>query len=219
MNIDGLGKAVASQLVEKGYVQSVADIYELRMEQLLELEKFKQKSAQNLLNAIQNSKGNNLDKLLFGLGIRNIGEKAAALLAEQFRTMDAIAAADVEQIAKIEGFGQVMAESVVAFFSKEGTADLLARLKEAQVNMEWIGQEKGDALAGMTLVVTGTLPTLSRSEAEALIVNNGGKASGSVSKKTAYVVAGEAAGSKLTKAQQLGIPVLTEEEFLQLLGQ
>ena len=133
--------------------------------------------------------------------------------------MDAIAAADVEQIAKIEGFGQVMAESVVAFFSKEGTADLLARLKEAQVNMEWIGQEKGDALAGMTLVVTGTLPTLSRSEAEALIVNNGGKASGSVSKKTAYVVAGEAAGSKLTKAQQLGIPVLTEEEFLQLLEQ
>ncbi|WP_395152083.1 NAD-dependent DNA ligase LigA [uncultured Allofournierella sp.] len=219
MNIDGLGKAVASQLVEKGYVQSVADIYELTMEQLLELEKFKQKSAQNLLNAIQNSKGNNLDKLLFGLGIRNIGEKAAALLSEQFRTMDAIAAADVEQIAKIEGFGQVMAESVVAFFSKEGTADLLARLKEAQVNMEWIGQEKGDALAGMTLVVTGTLPTLSRSEAEALIVNNGGKASGSVSKKTAYVVAGEAAGSKLTKAQQLGIPVLTEEEFLQLLEQ
>ena len=217
MDIDGLGKAVAAQLVSKGYVHSAADLYELTEEQLMTLEKFKEKSARNLLNAIEASKGNNLDKLLFGLGIRNIGEKAAALIAEHFRSMQAVREAGEEQLSEIDGFGAVMAQSVVAFFAKEGTEDLIRRLADAGVNMEWHGEEKTDKLAGKTIVVTGTLPTLSRSEAEALITKNGGKASGSVSKKTAYVLAGEAAGSKLTKAQQLGVPVIDEETFLQMI--
>ena len=187
------------------------------MEQLLTLEKIKEKSAANLLQAIQRSKQNNLDKLLFGFGIRNIGDKAAALLAEHFGSMQAIREATIESISEIDGFGGVMAQSVVEFFAKDGTTDLIHRLADAGVNMQWKGEPKGDKLAGKTLVVTGTLETLSRNEAEALIVKNGGKASGSVSKKTSYVVAGAAAGSKLTKAQSLGVTVLTEAEFLAML--
>ena len=210
MAIDGLGEAVAIQLTEKNLVHTVADLYSLQEEQLLTLDKFKKKSAQNLLAAIEYSKSNNLDKLLFGLGIRNIGDKAAALLAEHFGSMEALRTASVEQMCEIDGFGAVMAQSVREFFDKEGTSDLLTRLEAAGVNMKWTGTPKGTALAGKTLVVTGTLPTLSRQEAEALIVQNGGKAAGSVSKKTSYVVAGTAAGSKLTKAQSLGIPVIDE---------
>ena len=219
MAIDGLGEAVAVQLTERGFVHTVADLYSLTKEQLLQLDKFKDKSAQNLLDAIEASKQNNLDKLVFGLGIRNIGDKAAAQLAEHFGAMQALAAASGEEIAAIDGIGAVMAQSVTEFFARSGTADLLARLQAAGVNMEWHGEKKGTALAGMTLVVTGTLPHLSRQEAEALIVQNGGKASGSVSKKTSYVVAGEAAGSKLTKAQTLGIPILDEAGLYRLIGQ
>ena len=219
MAIDGLGEAVAVQLTERGFVHTVADLYSLTKEQLLQLDKFKDKSAQNLLDAIEASKQNNLDKLVFGLGIRNIGDKAAAQLAEHFGSMQALAAASGEEIAAIDGIGAVMAQSVTEFFARSGTADLLARLQAAGVNMEWHGEKKGTALAGMTLVVTGTLPHLSRQEVEALIVQNGGKASGSVSKKTAYVVAGEAAGSKLTKAQTLGIPILDEAGLYRLIGQ
>ena len=219
MAIDGLGEAVAVQLTERGFVHTVADLYSLTKEQLLQLDKFKDKSAQNLLDAIEASKQNNLDKLVFGLGIRNIGDKAAAQLAEHFGAMQALAAASGEEIAAIDGIGAVMAQSVTEFFARSGTADLLARLQAAGVNMEWHGEKKGTALAGMTLVVTGTLPHLSRQEAEVLIVQNGGKASGSVSKKTAYVVAGEAAGSKLTKAQTLGIPILDEAGLYRLIGQ
>ena len=219
MAIDGLGEAVAVQLTERGFVHTVADLYNLTKEQLLQLDKFKDKSAQNLLDAIEASKQNNLEKLVFGLGIRNIGDKAAAQLAEHFGAMQALAAASGEEIAAIDGIGAVMAQSVTEFFARSGTADLLARLQAAGVNMEWHGEKKGTALAGMTLVVTGTLPHLSRQEAEALIVQNGGKASGSVSKKTAYVVAGEAAGSKLTKAQTLGIPILDEAGLYRLIGQ
>ena len=217
MDIDGLGTAVATQLVEKDLVHSAADLYDLTLEQLLTLEKFKEKSATNLLHAIENSKQNNLDKLLFGFGIRNIGDKAAALLGEHFGSMDALRQATAEQMCEIDGFGEVMAQSVLEFFAKDGTTDLLNRLARDGVNMQWTGEKKGTALAGMTLVVTGTLPTLSRQEAEALITQNGGKAAGSVSKKTSYVVAGEAAGSKLTKAQTLGIPVLDEAGLYQLI--
>ena len=184
MDIEGLGEAVATQLVEKELVHSAADIYTLTR---------------------------------FGFGSRNIGDKAAALLAEHFGTLQAIREATAEQVSQIDGFGGVMAQSVVEFFAKEGTADLVHRLADAGVNMQWKGEPKGDKLAGKKLVVTGTLETLSRNEAEALIVKNGGKASGSVSKKTAYVVAGAAAGSKLTNAQALGVPVLTEQEFLAML--
>ena len=219
MAIDGLGEAVAIQLTDRGLVHTVADLYTLRQEDLLQLDKFKQKSANNLLAAIENSKRNNLDKLVFGLGIRNIGDKAAAQLAEHFGSMQALAAASAEEIAAIDGIGAIMAESVTEFFAKAGTVDLLARLRAAGVNMDWHGEKKGTALAGMTIVVTGTLPTLSRQEAEALIARNGGKASGSVSKKTAYVLAGEAAGSKLTKARSLGVPVIDEAAFLRMLDQ
>ena len=217
MDIDGLGKKVAEQLVNKGLVHSAADLYDLTREQLLTLDKFKEKSADNLLAAIEASKQNNLDKLIFGLGIRNIGDKAAALLAEHFGSMEKLRAATAEQMAEIDGFGGVMAESVLAFFAREGTADLLARLEQSGVNMQWTGEEKTTLLAGMTIVVTGTLPSLSRVQAEELIVKNGGKASGSVSKKTSYVLAGEAAGSKLTKANTLGVPVIDEAEFLRMI--
>ena len=219
MDIDGLGTMVATQLVDKGLVHSAADLYDLTIEQLLTLEKFKEKSANNLLQAIEASKQNNLDKLMFAFGIRNIGDKAAALLAEHFGSLQAIREATEEQIGEIDGFGGVMAQSVTEFFAKDGTTDLVHRLADAGVNMQWKGEPKGDKLTGKTLVVTGTLETLSRSEAEALIVKNGGKASGSVSKKTAYVVAGAAAGSKLTKAQALGVPVLTEAEFLAMIAE
>lgn len=218
MAIDGLGEAVAVQLTEKGLVHTVADLYSLREEDLLTLDKFKEKSARNLLGAIETSKGNNLDKLLFGLGIRNIGDKAAALLAEHFGSMEALRKATAEELCAIDGFGAVMAQSVLEFFAKDGTTDLLQRLESAGVNMQWTGEKKGTALAGKTLVVTGTLPTLSRQEAEALITQNGGKAAGSVSKKTSYVVAGTAAGSKLTKAQTLGIPVIDEAGLYALIA-
>ena len=218
MDIDGLGPAVAKQLTERGFVHTAADIYDLTQEQLLTLEKFKEKSAANLLAAIEASKENGLDRLLFALGIRNIGSKAAALLAEHFGTMDAVASASQEALNEIDGFGGVMAESVLDFFAKEGTQDLLRRLRDAGVNMNYNGPEKTDKLAGKTIVVTGTLPTLSRTQAEALITQNGGKAASSVSKKTSYVLAGEAAGSKLTKAQSLGVPVIDEAAFLALVG-
>lgn len=219
MAIDGLGEAVAVQLTEKGLVRTVADLYSLREDDLLTLDKFKEKSARNLLGAIEASKNNNLDKLLFGLGIRNIGDKAATLLAEHFGSMQALRDATAEDMCAIDGFGAVMAQSVVEFFAKDGTADLLTRLQSAGVNMQWTGAKKGTALAGKTLVVTGTLPNLSRQEAEALITQNGGKAAGSVSKKTSYVVAGQAAGSKLTKAQALGIPVIDEAGLYALIAE
>ncbi len=218
MDIDGFGPAVAAQLTERGLVRTAADIYDLTLEQLLTLDKFKEKAAANLLEAIAASKQNGLDRLLFALGIRNIGSKAAALLAERFGTMEAVEAATEEALNEIDGFGGVMTESVLDFFAKEGTRDLLRRLRAAGVNTRYNGPEKTDRLAGKTIVVTGTLPTLSRMQAEALISQNGGKAASSVSKKTSYVLAGEAAGSKLTKAQALGIPVLNEAEFMDLIG-
>ncbi len=217
MDIEGMGEAVCAQLVQLAYVQNVAEIYELTMEQLLSLDKFKEKAAGNLMAAIQSSKENNLGRLLFGLGIRNIGDKAAELLAEHFGSMEALREASEEDIAAIDGFGGVMAKSVADFFRRPGTSDLLARLEAAGVNMRHTSTKVAEKLAGKTLVVTGTLPSLSRQQAEALIVNNGGKAAGSVSKKTAYLVAGEAAGSKLAKAQQLGVPVLDEAAFLAML--
>lgn len=218
MGIDGLGEAVARQLVEKKLITNVADIYLLKKEDLLTLDKFKDKSAENLLNAIQKSRANNLDKLLYGLGIRNIGDKAAALLAEHFGSMQSIQNAEIDEISSIDGFGQVMAQSVTRFFKANGTQDLITRLADAGLNMKWHGEKKTAILQGKIFVITGTLEHMSRNDAEALITNNGGKASGSVSQKTSFVLAGEAAGSKLAKAQALGIPVITEAEFLNMLS-
>lgn len=217
MNIDGLGEAVSTQLVDKNIITTIADIFNLSKEQLLSLDKFKDKSADNLIAAINDAKKRNLDKLIFGLGIHNIGEKAAYLLAQRFKDIDKLQSASLEEINEIDGFGDIMAQSVVEFFAKDGTKDLIKQLRNANVNLSFEGEALGDTLLGKTVVVTGSLPTLSRMEAEALVVKHGGKASGSVSKKTSYVLAGEAAGSKLTKANELGITILSEEMFLNLL--
>ncbi len=217
MDIDGLGVAVTTTLVEKGYVKNTADIYALTKEQLLTLGKDVGVFADNLLFAIEQSKTRGAHKLLFALGIRHIGEKGALLLAENFLNIKVLFDADKEKLSAIDGFGGIMADSVIDFFAKDGTRDLIDRLENAGVSLEYKGEPKGTALSGLTIVVTGTLPTLSRTQAEELIVKNGGKASSSVSKKTSYVLAGEAAGSKLKKAGELGVMVIDEQEFLKMI--
>ena len=217
MNIEGLGEAVVMQLADKQLIKDVADIYYLTVEDALKLDGFKDKSANNLIKAIENSKGNNMDKLIFAFGIRNVGEKAARMLCEEFKTIENLINASVEDIIKIDGFGEIVAKSVVNYFASENVQNIISRLKEKGVNTNFVSTVESDVLKGKTIVVTGTLPTLSRDAAEKLIIDNGGKASSSVSKKTSYVLAGEKAGSKLDKANQLGIPVITEEEFLNMI--
>jgi DNA ligase (NAD+) len=214
MDIDGLGPAVLELLVENNLVCKVDDLYTLKKAQLSGLEGLGDKSADNLISAIAASKGNDLYRVIFGLGIRHIGQKAAKLLANRFGTMQAVMDASVEEIAAIDGFGDIMAQSVVSFFSLEQSRLLIERLGSCGVNMTAHRDETADdRFAGMTFVLTGTLPTLKRDEASAMIEKYGGKTSGSVSKKTSVVLAGEDAGSKLTKAQQLGIRIIDENEF------
>ena len=215
MNIDGLGEANMKLLVEKELVSSPADLYLLRKEQLTGLERFADRSAENLINAIQASKNNEADRLLHALGIRNIGQRAAVLLCEKFGSIDSLMAADKDDIMSIEGFGDVMAESVYDSLREPHMAELISRLREYGVNMTYSKKAStDDRFAGMTFVLTGTLPTMKRDEAKALIESFGGKVSGSVSKKTTFVVAGEDAGSMLTKAQELGVEILSEEDLL-----
>lgn len=218
MNIDGLGESIVYQLAEKQLIKDVGDLYYLTFEQALTLEGFKNKSAKNLIAAIEASKQANLDKLIFAFGIRNIGEKAAALLAEKFNTLDSLTAAKVEDITEIDGFGEIGAKSVVEYFEKDTVKLVIQKLKDAGVNTQYKSSRTSDILSGKTFVVTGTLPNLSRDEAEKLIADNGGKAASSVSKKTSYVLAGEKAGSKLEKAKTLGIPVIDEQEFLNMIN-
>ena len=216
MNIDGLGPAIVETLLEQDLIKSVADLYELKVEQLIELDNFKEKSATNLISAIKKSKKNPLDRLIFGLGIPNIGQASAKLLCDKFEDLDNIMSASVEHISGIEGFGEIMAQSVVKTLSEPHMIKLIQRLKAYGVNTEYEKVQVDSRFEGKTFVLTGTLPTLKRSEAKAIIEKFGGKASGSVSKKTDFVIAGEEAGSKLTKAQELGIPILTEQEFLDM---
>lgn len=218
MDIDGLGPAVLELLVREGLVSYAYDLYTLTLESIADLDGLGKKSAENLLAAIEKSKSNDLYRVIYGLGIRHIGEKAAKLLAQRFGMMDAILSATEEDILSIEGFGTVMAKGIVAFFSMAPSRDLISRLEQAGVNMTAQNSGHDDRFAGKTFVLTGTLPTLTRSEASALIERHGGKTSGSVSKKTDYVLAGEEAGSKLVKAQQLGIEILTEEQFKEMLS-
>lgn len=218
MNIDGLGESIVYQLAESNLIKDVGDLYSLTFEQALSLEGFKDKSAQNLITAIENSKQANLDKLIFAFGIRNIGEKAAALLAEKFDTLDNLINADMQSIIEIDGFGEIGAKSVTEYFAKDTVKLVIQKLKAAGVNMQYKSSRASDILSGKTFVVTGTLPSLSRDEAEKLIADNGGKAASSVSKKTSYVLAGEKAGSKLEKAKTLGIPVIDEAEFLNMIN-
>ena len=217
MDIEGLGPAVVLQLTALDLVKKPSDIYRLQASQIANIERMGEKSANNLIAAIENSKQNPLWRLIFGLGIRHIGEKAAKLLEGAFENLDEMATAPLEAFQNIEGFGEVMAQSLCSFFALEGTKELLAELKELGLNFTAAKKEATGELSGKTFVLTGTLPTLKREEAKEMIEAAGGKVSGSVSKKTNYVVAGEAAGSKLTKAGDLGIPVLTEEQLLALL--
>ncbi|MEG1383995.1 MAG: NAD-dependent DNA ligase LigA, partial [Oscillospiraceae bacterium] len=217
MDIDGLGEATVDQLISTGLVTNAADIFELSREQLMSLDKFKDKSADNLIAAISACKANNLDRLLFAIGIRNVGQKAATLICEKFNDMDSIMSAQTETISQIDGIGPIIAQSVVKFFGTQGALDLVNRLKELGLNMNYKSSRQSNIFEGKTFVVTGTLETLSRDEANALVESNGGKASGSVSKKTSYVLAGENAGSKLAKAQELDVAVLSEQEFLDML--
>ena len=217
MDMDGLGPAVLEQLVAKGLIASPADLYFLPMEQVREMERMGEKSAQNLAAAVERSRQNDLYRLIYAMGIPHAGLKAAKLLAGHFHTMEKLIAASEEELAAIEGFGPIMAKSVRAYFDLAGTAHLISRLKEAGVNMTAQSTAQDLRLAGKTFVLTGTLPTLTRQEATELVERYGGKTSSSVSKKTGYVIAGEDAGSKLTKAQQINVPILSEEEFLKLL--
>ncbi len=217
MNIDGLGPANMKLLTETGLVKSPADLYLLKKEQLMSLDRFAEKSAENLITAIENSKNAELDRLVHALGIRNIGQRAATLLCEKFGDMDSLLSAGMDDVSAIEGFGDVMAESVVKAFSEPHMRELIDKLRQAGVNMTYTKQSTGDdRFAGATFVLTGTLPTMKRDEAKKLIESFGGKVTGSVSKKTSYVVAGEEAGSKLTKAQELGITILSENDLLNM---
>lgn len=216
MNIDGLGEAVVKQLVDVGFVKTVADLYTLDIQELTELERFGRKSAENLLNSIENSKKNDLSRLIFALGIKGIGSRAAVLLCERFGNMDAIMAASEEEIVGIEKFGDILAKSVYTAMREPHRKELIARLKALGLNMTYESAKISDKFAGLTFVLTGTLPTLKREQAKEMIEKLGGKCSGSVSKKTSYVLAGEEAGSKLDKANELGITVINEEQFLKM---
>ncbi len=213
MDIEGLGPAVLEQLVETGLVSRIDELYTLEREKIQKLEGKGDKSADNLLSAIEASKEADLSRLLFALGIRHIGQKAAKLLAMRFGTMDAVIAATREDILSIDGFGDVMADNVLAFFALEPSRELIASLQAAGVNMTCRTQTVDRRFEGMTFVLTGTLPTLTRDEAAALIEQYGGKTAGSVSKKTSVVLAGESAGSKLKKAQELGVRIIDQAEF------
>ncbi len=217
MDIEGLGPAVVDVLLEEGVIHSACDLYTLPRDRVAAIERMGEKSADNLIAAIEKSKQNDLYRVIYALGIRHIGEKAAKLLAKRFGTMQAIMDTDEETMSSIDGFGTVMAHSVYEFFARPASRELVARLAELGVNMTDLTEREDDRFAGITFVLTGTLPSMTRKEASDLIEKFGGKTASSVSKKTGYVLAGEDAGSKLTKARQLGVPVLTEAEFIKMI--
>ena len=217
MDIDGLGERVLRALVDNSLISSPLDLYRLSKENIMTLEKKKDKSAENLINAIEKSKSNDLYRIVFALGIRHIGQKAAKILADKFRTLDNIANANIEDISSIDGFGDIMAESVYKYFQLEESKKLVEEIKSLGINTENLSEPKSidesNPFFNKTFVITGTLPNYKRTEAAAIIESMGGKVSSSVSKKTDYVLAGEDAGSKLTKAQSLGVKIIDENEF------
>lgn len=220
MNISGLGVRVVSQMFEKGLVKDVADLYKLTEEDLYQLDKIKEKSAHNIVTAIDQSRGNSFERLLFGLGIRHVGSKAAASLAAEFETIERLMQATKEEIMAVEGMGDIIADSVVAYFQLPEVKDLIEEFRLNGVNLTYLGKKKAEVAAvdsvwnGKTVVLTGKLTHYNRNEATEMIEALGGKVTGSVSKKTDWIVAGEEAGSKLAKAQSLGIPVWTEEDMV-----
>jgi DNA ligase (NAD+) len=217
MNIEGLGEAVVQQLLERGLVHSIADLYSLNLEQLIGLERFAEKSARTLLDEIEASKHAGLARVLGGLGIRFVGERTAKLLAEEFGSLEALRAATAEELERVEEVGPRISQAILEFFAQPANEALVETLRAAGVEMTAEKKQRTAQLAGLTFVLTGTLPTLTREEAKARIEAAGGKTAGSVSKKTSYVVAGEEAGSKLEKALELKIPVLDEAGLLLLL--
>jgi DNA ligase (NAD+) len=217
MNIDGMGPAVIKLLLKEGLISKVSDLYSLRAEDIERLERMGKKSAENLISAIEKSKEQGLDKLIYALGIRNIGEKAAKILASHFGDIEKLFSATQEELTSLEDFGAVMAEDVIKFFAHPGTREFIDELTAHGVTTKYESDKKGDFLSGLTFVLTGTLPTLSRQDASKIIESYGGKCSGSVSKKTNVVLAGAEAGSKLAKAQSLGIRIIDEEEFLKII--
>lgn len=219
MDMEGLGPAVLEQLVAHQLVSSPVDLYSLNKEALVDLERMGEKSAENLLNAVEKSKGNDFYRFIYALGIRHIGLRAAKLLTQRFPTIDQILKATPEEIAAIDGFGQIMAESAAYYFSLPETRTLIDSFRTKGVNLESFEKVESKDLrfSGKTFVLTGALPTYTRAEAGKMIEDRGGKVSSSVSKKTSFVLAGEEVGSKLTKAQKLGVPIISEEEFLAML--
>ncbi|HCG68458.1 MAG TPA: DNA ligase (NAD(+)) LigA [Clostridiales bacterium] len=218
MNIEGLGPQIIELLISAGLVRTAPDLYELKPEQLVSLERMGELSARNLTDAISRSKTAGLERLIYALGIRNIGEVAAAAMAARFGTLDGCIAATYDELCSIEDFGDITARCVLNFFSHPQNIELCRRLTAAGLVTESTAKKADDSLAGQTFVLTGTLPNMTRDEASALIKAHGGKVSGSVSKKTSYVVAGEEAGSKLTKARELGVAVIDEAALLSMLG-
>ena len=219
MNILGLGDNIIEELLERGLIQNIADLYELTNEDFESMKKNGKKFAQNLIDSINNSRSNDLYRLITGLGIRNIGVKAAKSLAKHFKTMDGLMQAEIEELVGIEDMGEIMAKSVYDFFHEPQTIDLINRFKVLGLNMETLEEEGTDTrFEGMTFVLTGSLEGYSRNEAEDIIEKFGGKTSSSVSKNTTYVIAGEDAGSKLDKAQKLGISVISEKEFNEMIA-
>lgn len=222
MNMEGFGPSAVEALISEGYIKNIADIYHLKehREQLIEEGIIgKEKSVDNVLHAIEASKGNDIDRLITGLGIKNVGKQSAKTLALHFSSIEEIANADAEALMELPDFGQIVAESVMEFFQREKTQTLLSQLAESGVNMKSLAAQtrRDDRFAGKTFVLTGTLPSMKRDEAQAIIEAFGGKCSGSVSKKTSYVLAGDEAGSKLTKAQSLGVEIIDEAQFKEMI--
>lgn len=217
MDIEGMGDAVLETFLNKGIIEKISDIYRLDYDKIAALEGMGTKSAENIRNAVEKSKSNDLSKLLFAFGIRHIGQKASKLLADNFHTLDNIISASKEEILSIDGFGEIMVDAVLEFFSLEQSIQMVNELRELGINTESLREVKDERFAGMTFVLTGTLTDFKRSEAQEIIESFGGKASSSVSKKTTYVLAGEAAGSKLQKAADLGVPIISEQEFAEMI--
>lgn len=219
MNIDGLGEAVVKQLVENRLISTVADLYGLQQQDLEMLPGFAKVSASKLIANIENSKTNSPDRLLFALGIKGIGQKNAQLLMKHFGSIEKLSETPPEEISAVENFGDILANNIFTALHEPHMTELIERLKSYGVNTVYQSDVKSDKLAGLTFVITGTLPDMTRDEAKTLIEQNGGKCSGSVSKKTSYVLAGEEAGSKLTKAQQLGVTVISQQQLIEMIGE
>ena len=219
MNIDGLGEAVVKQLVENKLINTVADLYTLQQQDLEMLPGFAKVSASKLIANIESSKANSPDRLLFALGIKGIGQKNAQLLMKHFGSIEKLSETSPEEISAVENFGDILANNIFTALHEPHMTELIERLKSYGVNTVYQSDVKSDKLAGLTFVITGTLPDMTRDEAKTLIEQNGGKCSGSVSKKTSYVLAGEEAGSKLTKAQQLGVTVISQQQLIEMIGE